>query len=101
MQQLKGFALHLDRLKINACGVATWVIDAIDEADRGWIGTAGKYDWDCGSRGFSRERCGRTARRCNHAHISAYKIGRQFWQSIILTIRPTKIDVNILTFDKS
>ena len=46
--QLNGFALHLDRLKIYACDVTSWVIDAIDEAGRDWIGAAGKYDWDCG-----------------------------------------------------
>ena len=42
----------------------------------------------------------RSAADCNdYRDPSGDKIGRQYWQSVILTVGPTEGDVNVLAFD--
>src|SRR5262249_39353673 len=64
-----------------------------------WIAAEREHDRDRRSRCFGgNDR--RSAADCNnYRDPSGDKIGRQYWQSVILTVGPTEGDVNVLAFD--
>src|SRR5262245_56164607 len=51
-----------------------------------------KNDWDRRRCSLDRQRRRCTARRGDHGHATANHFGRQRWQLIVLTFRPTILD---------
>ena len=63
------------------------------------VATDSKDYRNCGRRRLGRK-CRRFATsRYDHRHTAANEIGRQLWQTIILTLGPAVFNGNILAFD--
>src|SRR5262249_9399819 len=79
--------------------VATWPREASDQTKFDRIIADAKNDWDRRRCSLDRQRRRCTARRGDHGHATAHHFGRQRWQLIVLTFRPTILDRHVLTFD--
>ena len=79
--------------------VAARPVEAGDETSLDRVAAGAEDDRNCRGRGFGRE-CRWHAARCgDDGHPAADQIGRQFRQSIVLTLCPAVFDRDVLAFD--
>ena len=79
--------------------VTTWSVEASNVAERDRIATNCKHDWDCRGRRLSGADGEVAAGCCEHCHMAANQFGREHWQAIVLTIRITIYDRDVLALD--
>jgi hypothetical protein len=98
VQQLEPLCRQLCRNKRDACNVATRPVETGDEPGLDRVNTDNKDDWDRRGRRFSGE-CRRAADGRYYGHLTTNQIGRQARQSIVLALRPTVFDRDVLALD--
>src|SRR5262249_24369274 len=96
--------LQLLRYKIgsepaDAGNVSARLVEAPDDTCLDWIAAEREHDRDRRSRCFGGNVRRSAADWNNYRDPSGDKIGRQYWQSVILTVGPTEGDLNVLAFD--
>src|SRR5262249_9222794 len=79
--------------------VASWPVETGDVAERDRIATNRKHNWDCRSGRFRGADSGVTAGGCDYCDLVANQFSREPWQTIVLAIRITIYDVDILAPD--
>src|SRR5262245_42144094 len=81
-----------------ASHVAAWSVQAGDKTQLDWVAPGREYD-----RNGRRRRFGRQRRRCagrgDDRDLALDQVGRQRWQSVIVTFRPAILDSRVLTID--
>jgi hypothetical protein len=84
--------------QVDAGQVAARAAEAGDEANLHWIDSGVEDNWNCGSCGLRRQR-GRPIAGEDHGDLPADQVSRQRGQPIVLALRPTVFDRDVLTFD--
>jgi hypothetical protein len=75
------------------------VADAGNQTEFNGVASDSENDRNSGCRRLG-GKCRGFATSCyEHRHAAANQIGRQFWQTIILTLGPAVFNRNILAFD--
>src|SRR5262249_6892207 len=74
-------------------------VEAGDEAQSDWISAGPEDDWNCRGCRLGRHCPWSAAGRRDHGHLTCNQISRHRRQSVIVALRPTIFDQDILTFD--
>jgi len=82
-------------------GVASWAIEADDEACSNRVAGPGEHDRDGRGRGLGRERRRLAGDRNNDPHLPPDQVGRQFRQPVVLATRPAIFGRHVPAFDKA
>ena len=98
MQEPKPLCPKLHHHEADTGDVATWPVEAGDEAVADRIAAGCEDDRDRRGCGLGRN-CRRGVGRSDHCHLTAYQIGCEVGQSIVLVLRPAILDRHILAFD--
>src|SRR5262249_43538954 len=75
--------------------VAARPTEACDQTGLDRVTAEAEDDGNRSGRGFGCERRGDATHRCDDSHWAAYKIGRQFRQSIKVIVRPAVFDRDV------
>jgi hypothetical protein len=98
VQQSQSFRHQLGTQLGHAGDVAIRPIEAGHQAERDWV--TGRIEDDRNDSGRSLGCEGRgCASRGDHDHLSAHQIGRHPRQSIVLALRPTVFDLDVMVLD--
>src|SRR5262245_6429940 len=100
MQQFNPPALQRAQEEADARQVAAWLVKTFHQAKVNRIASRDENDWD--GRRCCLSRAGRrnSATGCNdHRHLAANQVPRQRWELIVVTQRPAKIDLHILSIE--
>jgi hypothetical protein len=99
VQYLQPFRPYLHVECCHARDIAARSAKATDKSLCDWIGSGGENNWNCPRRCFSSQRRRVAAGGGNQGYLPANQIGRQFRQSIVLTIGRAILDSYILAID--
>ena len=98
MQQSK-LLCYKFRLHVIYTGyIATWPVEADDEASLNRVNASAENDWNCCGGGFGRKRCLIAAGSGYYSYAPTNQIGGQLRQLIQCIVRPSVLDDNVLTF---
>src|SRR6516165_3412076 len=98
-QELQAFWHKLNGEYAYARQVAIRPVEARDKADPHWIATGVEDDRDRCSRRLDRQRRNVAAGRSDHSHFTAHQVGCKSRQPVVMTVRPSILDRDILTLD--
>src|SRR5262249_10845561 len=98
-QKLRLLRYNIATEPADAGNISARLVEAPDDTCLDWIAAEREHDRDRRSRRLGgNDR--RSAADCNdYRDPSGDKIGRQHWQSVILTLGPAEGDMNVLAFD--
>ena len=97
-QQLQSLRPQIRKLVVHACYIATWPVEADDEASLNRVNASAENDWNCCGGGFGRKRCLIAAGSGYYSYAPTNQIGGQLRQLIQCIVRPSVLDDNVLTF---
>src|SRR5262249_37376165 len=98
MQQPKLLCPKLSNDKRDTGDIAARPVETGDEAELNRVGAAGEDDRDRRSRRLGCN-CREGVMRSDHRHLTAYQIGCEVGQSVVLVLRPAILDRHILALD--
>jgi hypothetical protein len=98
MQQPKPLSHQLGGQNRNTRDVAAGPIQARYEAELDRVNASREGDWNCRGRGLG-SKCWRDAGSGNHGYLTTNQIGCQGRQSVILALRRTVFDRDVLALD--
>src|SRR5215831_18096592 len=100
MQQFKPLCLQRAEEEADARQVAAWLVETFHQAKVNRIASRDEDNWNGRRCCLSRAGRGNSATGCNdHRHLAANQITRQRWELIVVTQRPAKIDLHILSIE--
>ena len=100
MQQFQAFRCYLCGRLSHACDVTARSAQATDEAEPDRVGGRFEDDRNNGGGRFCREGCRRAARR-EHGHLSLHQISCHCRQSVVVPLRPSEFDLDVLALDQT
>ena len=83
--ELKLFCLYCLSEQVHACNVATWPIEAGDEARRNHVAAASEHERNGRSRRLNGLRCGGSPRE-DYSHLCVNQFGRERRQTTVLSV---------------
>src|SRR5262245_40757074 len=98
MQQPKALSPKSRRNEGDTGDVAAWSVEAGDEAKLNRVTAGCEDDRDRRSRRLGYN-CRRGVMRSDHRHLTAYQIGCEVGQPVVLVLRPAILDHDILALD--
>src|SRR5262245_11301598 len=94
MQEPEHFRCHAGRKKVHARDVATRLVETCDEAEFDRVAAGCEDDRYCRVCSLGRN-CRGGVHRSDHCHLTAYQIGRQLRQPIVVILRPAIFDSHV------
>src|SRR5262245_7935137 len=100
VQQFKPLCLQRAEEEGYAREIAAWLVKTLHQAKVNRIASRDEDDWSGRGRRHGGPGRGDSTACCNdHRHLAANQIRRQRWKLIIVTQRPAKIDLHILSIE--
>jgi hypothetical protein len=101
MQQREPLGDHFGSEEIYACRIASWSADARDQPKLDRVLANTEHDRDGRGRSLGGAGSGRAAWYGDDCYLPVDQLGRQFRHPIVLTLRPTVFDGDVLTFHEA
>ena len=98
VQNINLFCHQLVHKQVHTCGVSARMAEAAYEAKFDGVGANKKHNWSCGGSRFGgkRRNGGGTS---DHSYSTLNEVGRHRWQSILVALRPTEFDRDVLALN--
>src|SRR5262245_280422 len=98
MQEPKLLCPKLRGDEADTCDIASRAVEARDKVVRDWVAAGYEDNWYRRGCGLGCN-CRRGVVRSDHCHVTAYQIGCEVGQSIVLLLRPAVFDRHVLALD--